>query len=226
VNARTAHGTAPSDLSSHANPSAQGQVANAAADASAVVRDPAGVHSTGNPASAGSGGASADAPGRETFGALDAEPAAAASAWLHAGAHRAEAGYQDPALGWVGVRADLNGGGIHASLVPGSAEAAQTLGGHMAGLNAYLAAEHSGVDTVTLAQPEAQGAQMSADGGVNQGAGQGSGQREPWQGAPSIQATAPAESRMATGSSDAEIGSLDGSARIAGGGGTRISVMA
>ena len=89
-----------------------------------------------------------------TFSALDAEAAPGAPTWIHASAQRAEVGYQDPALGWVSVRADSSGGTIHAALVPGSAEAAQTLGGHMEGLNAYLSEHHTPVETLTLAPPE------------------------------------------------------------------------
>jgi hypothetical protein len=94
---------------------------------------------------------------RDTFAALDSAAAPSAPTWTHAGAHRAEAGYQDPDIGWVGVRADSSGGGIHASLVPGSTVAADTLGGHLAGLNSYLAEHHSPVANVTLAHPEDHG---------------------------------------------------------------------
>jgi hypothetical protein len=102
----------------------------------------------GNAASTGSG-----LP-RDTFAALDAAAAPVAPTWTHAGTHRAEAGFQDPAIGWVGVRADLSGAGIHATLVPGSTNAAEALGGHLAGLNSYLTEHHSPVANVTLAHPE------------------------------------------------------------------------
>jgi hypothetical protein len=121
---------------------------------------------------------------RETFAALDAESSAGTPSWVHAGTHRAEAGFQDPALGWVGVRADLSGGGVHAALVPGSAEAAVALGGHLAGLNAYLAEQHTPVESLTLAAPEGRPAEFGMDQGagqnmhqnMHQGAGQDSGQ--------------------------------------------------
>jgi hypothetical protein len=99
---------------------------------------------------------------QDTFAALDS--GLTAPGWVHAGARRAEAGFQDPALGWVSVRADLNAGDVHASVVPGSAEAAQSLSGHMTGLGAYLAAEHAPVATLTMAEP--------ATGTVDSGAGQ------------------------------------------------------
>ena len=90
----------------------------------------------------------------DTFAALDADRTSPAPAWIHAGAHEAEAGYLDPVLGWVGVRAEAAGSGVHATVLPASTEAAQMLGGHIAGLNAHLA-EHQGRSaTVTLAAPQ------------------------------------------------------------------------
>ena len=85
---------------------------------------------------------------RETFAALDAMPP---TAWLHTGARRAEAGYFDPALGWVGIRAEAVGSGFHAAVTPGSAEAAQVLGSHLPGLNAWLSEHHGPSATVTMA---------------------------------------------------------------------------
>ena len=108
----------------------------------------------------------------ETFASLDGESSTVAPTWIRAGARAAEAGYQDPALGWVGVRAQVDGNGVHAFLVPGSADAAQTLGGHMAGLNAYLTEHHTAVNTLTMAAPE-----THWDGqGMEQGGGHGAGQ--------------------------------------------------
>ncbi len=91
-----------------------------------------------------------------TFAALDAQPAAGQPVWVHAGARRAEAGFQDPALGWVGVRAENSGGGIHAVITPASAQAVQVLGAHMAGLNLHLADHHLPVETLLL-QADASG---------------------------------------------------------------------
>jgi hypothetical protein len=87
----------------------------------------------------------------DPFSALDSDQAGGSMNWIHAGAHRAEAGYLDPALGWVSVRAGAVGGGIHAAVVPGSPEAAQVLGGHMTGLSSHLAQQHGNTATVTLA---------------------------------------------------------------------------
>ena len=111
----------------------------------------------------------------ETFAALDAHAGPEAPVWLHAGAQHAEAGFQDPALGWIGVRAELSGGAIHASIVPGSGEAAQALGVHLPALHAHLA-EHQ----VALA---ALSMQTSAGGSGEQGRQmqQGTGNNPPQQ---------------------------------------------
>jgi len=116
------------------------------------------------------GSATAPSAG-ETFAALDGDAPVGSIGWTHAGAHRAEAGFEDPALGWVGVRADLAGGGVHASLVSGSNEAAAMLGSHLAGLNEYLAERHPTLANVTLAVPEKSGLSTSAqpDSGTQSG---------------------------------------------------------
>jgi len=111
----------------------------------------------------------------ETFTALDAGGASRVT-WVHAGAQRAEAGFQDPSLGWVSVRADVSGGAIHAALVPASANAAQVMGGQLEGLNSYLSAHHSGVETITLAAPSGRTSESAEFESSGQGAQQGSGQ--------------------------------------------------
>jgi hypothetical protein len=121
---------------------------------------------------------------REPFAALDAEPAAGAVAWTHAGARQAEAGFEDPVLGWVGVRAELSGGGVHAALVPGSAEAAQELGRQMDGLHTYLTEQRTPVESLVMAAPSGSGASSGTGGGfgnpaqheMGQGTGEGAGQ--------------------------------------------------
>jgi hypothetical protein len=152
-----------------------------------LARDPAGARvatGTANDIPGNSAGAAADPATRETFAALDAETAPGTPTWIHAGAQRAEAGFQDPSLGWVGVRADMGADGVHATLVPGSADAAQALGGHLAGLNSFLAERHTPVETLTMAAPEGrwagplgdQGASQRMNQGLNQEAGQNLGQ--------------------------------------------------
>jgi hypothetical protein len=113
---------------------------------------------------------------RETFAALDADVAPGATTWTHASARLAEAGFEDPALGWIGVRAENNGGGVHASLVPGSSAAAQELGSHMEGLNAYMAEHHTPLESLAMAAPEGRGAGHGEEPGSSQGMNQGSNQ--------------------------------------------------
>ena len=143
----------------------------------ALVRDISGPHAAAGSGlePAGSPGASAASAG-DTFAALDAKSGPGTLSWTHAGARSAEAGYEDPTFGWVGVRADLSGGAVHAAVLPSSAEAAQALGGHMSGLNSYLAGQHSAVDTVTIAGPHSSEAGMGSlmDQGNAQNTGQGS----------------------------------------------------
>ena len=113
----------------------------------------------------------------ETFAALDSTGNKGAPTWTHASAHQAEAGFQDPSLGWVAVRALADAKGIHAALVPGSTDAAQALGTHLAGLNAYLTEQRTPVATLTLAAQESQWAGQ----GMGQGSGQNTRQGEPQQ---------------------------------------------
>ena len=91
---------------------------------------------------------------REPFAAMDAAAAGPASQWTIAGRHRAEAGFQDPSLGWVSVRAQEGGGGIHAAVVPASDIAAQVLSTHLAGLNAHVASQYEHLSPVTLSSPD------------------------------------------------------------------------
>ena len=109
----------------------------------------------------------------EVFASLDALGAAAAN-WVHAGARHAEAGYLDPSLGWVAVRAQTAGAAVHASIVPANADAAQVLGSHLPALSAYMAQHPTAATQVTMAAPEmgmgAQGSsyQMTGNGGHQQ----------------------------------------------------------
>ena len=105
----------------------------------------------------------AAAPPADAFAALDTAVSTPSATWVHTGTHQAEAGYFDPSLGWVGVRAQSSGGAIHAAIVPGTAQAAQDLGAHVAGLNSYFAEHHSGFLHVTMTAPG------HGDGGVTAG---------------------------------------------------------
>jgi len=102
-------------------------------------------------------GSRAESSESDAFAAIDRGTGVGATTWIHAGFHRAEAGFDDPVLGWVGVRAGTMGDGIHATLLPGSAEAAQTLSGHLSGLNAYLSEHHAEVSKLTMALPSSNG---------------------------------------------------------------------
>ncbi len=132
------------------------------------------VNSSGN-SSESAGGLETGSSAREPFAALDAGPGQGTSGWIHAGAHSAEAGFDDPALGWVGVRADLTPGGVQAAVVPGSAEAAQSLGSHMAGLHTYLNEQRTPVETLTLAAPGSRGGDASLPQSMQQGGDQSAG---------------------------------------------------
>ncbi len=156
-----------------------GQSSVSAVDTSTMARSLTGTGGTMSTSGERAGASSIAATGpdsREAFATLDGAGAPVASTWIHAGTQRAEAGYQDPALGWVGVRADLSGGGVHAQLVPGSTDAAQTLGGHLEGLNAYLAEHHTPVETLTLTAPEGGWSGLGSGQGTGEGMQQGSGQ--------------------------------------------------
>jgi hypothetical protein len=134
------------------------------------------------PMETSSAGNSALAP-RETFAALDsdlASPGTGATTWVHAGAQHAEAGFHDPGLGWVSVRANVGEDGVHAALVPASTGASDTLAGHLSGLNAYLGEHNTQVAAVTLAPPDTQshdnGMGQSGNHNPQHGSGQGTGQ--------------------------------------------------
>lgn len=114
------------------------------------------------------------ATAQDTFAALDSSNSAAPT-WVHAGQREAEAGFQDPSLGWIGVRADASSSGVHATLLPSSYQASQELGGHLAGLNSYLSEQRTPVETLTLASPGGGDSSPMAGQNANQGMNQGRG---------------------------------------------------
>ncbi|MDR3725830.1 MAG: hypothetical protein P4K86_02185 [Terracidiphilus sp.] len=220
--------TGTTDSMQHNGLSTAGQTGLAVQDGAGLVRDFAGGQGTTNTTGNTTGESAAAAASRdgsasrETFTALDAGSPTTPT-WIHAGAQRAEAGFQDPALGWVGVRADSSGGSIHASLVAGSADAAQTLSGHLAGLNAYLADQHTPVGAVTMASTEDRSASYGMDQNTNQNMNQGTGQ-DGSRGQQAVPATSepaftPATSAVSAARTEvsASVGSL---------GGTHISLIA
>jgi len=70
---------------------------------------------------------------RPSFDELDRPASNAELHWIHARDNRAEAGFEDPSIGWVRVRAHVDASGVHASVIPGSTEAAEALGAHVSG---------------------------------------------------------------------------------------------
>lgn len=106
------------------------------------------------------------------FTALDSASPSTATAWTRTNAHAAEAGYQDPALGWVSVRAQQDTTGLHATVVPVSQDAAQSLGTHLAGLQTYLSEHRTPVDSLTIASPDASASGFNLNQGMNSQSGQ------------------------------------------------------
>ena len=163
-----------------------------------------------NPSEIDSSGLAARIGPQEAWAALDAGTGVGAPGWTHAGAQHAEAGFQDPTLGWIGVRADLGGGNLHAALVPGSADAAQALSAHLPGLSAYLAEEHARVSTLTIAESGTVADEGRGGAGMSQtaqqGAGQEAGQRDAREPKSDLQANPPAvpglEARSVQAASD------------------------
>lgn len=227
---RPAREAGKSDSELKAGQLAEGQqVSSVASDSLAVARDASGTHGTVRSASElaqTSATATTSSDSREAFAELDAGDAASKPTWIHAGTQKAEAGYQDPSLGWVSVRADSSGGGVHAQLVAGSTDAAQALNGHLAGLNAYLTEHNTPVETLTLTAPDSGWTGLGSGQGQNMqhGAGQQTGQNAD----SSSQSNPPGNSMTQPAASEAAVfqSGLDGSAVAAGAGGVHVSVMA
>ena len=162
----------------------------------------------------------------ETFEALDASSSTIAPTWIHAGTHTAEAGYQDPALGWVGIRAQSNASGIHATLVPGSADAAQSIGIHLAGLNSYLTARHVPVQSLTMSPHEELSAPAENCRQGSQNPGQGTHQQGEPQAAIASRRQIPEPPKPASAQSALSLGAPSGAPPILADAGHSISVMA
>ena len=114
----------------------------------------------------------------ETFTAIDGQAHGPTSQWTLSGSHRAEAGFQDPSLGWISVRAQAGAGGIHAVVVPASDAAAQILNTHLAGLNVHMTPHYEHLNPVTLASPAAGLSNRDAGEHSAQHDDRGSNQRE------------------------------------------------
>jgi hypothetical protein len=219
-------GAATQETVSSATPWATAQPASADA---AGLRIQAPAHVSATPASGHTpvvAGTSSQASVGDTFTALDRESSLGTPAWTHAGGQHAEAGFQDPDLGWVGVRADLNTSGIHATLVPSSADAAQSLSGHLAGLSSHLVEQQAPLASLSMASPGESGIENGMGQGMQQGA-EGNAQGNA---AAESQATAqtdrPLEASTSTQVATAESGVADTQAYPGELRGRHISVMA
>jgi hypothetical protein len=115
---------------------------------------------------------------QQTFAALDANDRISTTKWLHLTGNNAEAGFEDPTLGWIGVRAEVAPDGVHAILVPGSSEAAHSLGTHLSALNAYLSENRTPVETLTMGAPDSSLGHHAREQSAGQGPGQGRHQNE------------------------------------------------
>ena len=122
----------------------------------------------------------------DTFAALDSNATTGQPSWVRTNPGQVEAGFHDADLGWVSVRATNSGGTVHASIVPGSESAAQTLSGHLEALNQYLSDHATPITSVTMSEPVVQAASSSAMAQNNQpgsGSQSGNGQESAMQSA-------------------------------------------
>jgi hypothetical protein len=195
-------------------------------ESAALARGAEAAPSLNGAASSHSGSAAAPHSTQETFTALDAGSAVGKPGWIHADAQHAEAGFQDPDLGWVSVRANLNGGGVHAALTADSADAAQVLGGHLAGLSTFLTEQHTPVATLTLGDSAAGGAGNPADQNQQQGEQQGAGQNADQRALPGSQSDSFNAPGLLNQSIAAASGEFEPVAWLGNGRGEHISVMA
>ncbi|HLY40673.1 MAG TPA: hypothetical protein VKR52_05635 [Terracidiphilus sp.] len=163
----------------------------------------------------------ASIPGSPAGQAITAADRTPTTVWTHAGPRQAEAGYQDEQLGWVAVRAQMGTDGIHATLVPDSAESAQALTIHLAGLSAHLMEQRMPVSTLALSYSDPSGGHT----GMGPGGGQANDQaRQP---PPREASVARFAGRISeAGLSSAAAGLMGGLPEIIPGGGTYVSVIA
>lgn len=109
----------------------------------------------------------------DPFAALDAGNRNGPMSWTSAGPRHAEAGFADPALGWVAVRADLHNGNVHAAVVAESADSATALGRELTGLSAHLEQRQIPVESIAMAA--ASGNEMTFGHALQHDARQGGG---------------------------------------------------
>ncbi len=181
-----AHASGAVEAGTQGTQSLSAPAGGAITDPGALAQIPSGAHQAAStPGGSATQASSAPvAPARETFAELDAGSAVGAPRWTHAADRQVEGGFEDPALGWVGVKADMSGGSVHAVLMPGTSDAAQVLGAHMAGLSAHLVEQHSQVSTLTMAHSgtggSGAGQSMQQGAGQNQNPGSGDSAHAQW----------------------------------------------
>jgi trimeric autotransporter adhesin len=118
-------------------------------------------------------GASPTPASANPFDGIDSGAPSQSPGWLRATSHQVEAGYHDPSMGWVEVRANEGTGGVHATLIPATPGAADTLGQHLAGMTNYLNERETPIATLNVASAAVQ----AGAGNEGHAAGSGSGQQ-------------------------------------------------
>jgi hypothetical protein len=227
VRLRTATRGAAGETASGTAPTAATQSAIVEVVAPSELRNPGVVHISSAEDHQQIAASSPDATSaRDTFSALDAGSAPSVPTWTHAGSQHAEAGFRDPALGWVGVRADLNGDGIHATLVPSSAEAAQALNEHLAGLSTHLVEQQSPVASLSMASPGGSGIENGTGQRMQQGAESNPQQSTPGESQRGLQENAPTAAGVSVLATSAQSGNPDSFVYTGESRGAHISVMA
>jgi hypothetical protein len=97
------------------------------------------------------------------------------------GGRALEVGYQDPALGYVELRAHTEGAGIHASLTTQSADSGATLEAHLSSLAGWMNERRTPVESLTVSSLAPRNAGESGHSGParhdSQGDSQGDSQR-------------------------------------------------
>ena len=128
----------------------------------------------------------------------------------------------------MSVRADLSVSGVHAAVVPGSADAAQALSGHLAGLSAYLSEQHTPVATLTMAAPGNSGIEAGPDQSMGQGMQQSYGQHGDQNQATALEMASRSDADTASlaANTAAPARGFDATESARNGRGTHISVMA
>ncbi len=208
-------------------PLATGMAAAAGAGTNAAAPHPGGLHDSFRASVAAKPESGLDRA--DAFKSLDGESSSNSSVrWVHAGAQQAEAGFDDPALGWVSVRAHAGSGGVHPALIPSSGDAAQVLAGHLAGLNSFLANRAAGVGDVTVASPESGASGTGTQAGSGQGSSDQQRENPAQQATPSMRAYAGGIDRSASSASrqqELSLGTGNSAAALQDSSETYISVM-